>query len=254
MPLPTKVKNPKQPTKKIDAIQNKSINALSKRVKKLEKTVVNTNYLHSNDTFDVYSTRSRSLIRLKDGTSDGMTSTLLFATLNPTTDYVYVRYLLIDAVITVYNNTLGNEHNPTSINVFVLKPRRSFDPENKATLTTTNGLAGNDPGQYISTLTGGQSYVNPKAFKVVKQKDFIVGGTGNADGYGVAHHRVKFKIPINKQMLIQDVQTSNDGTMKYPSSFQDQMFFAISASGGISDLQAPQCILSTLLCYQTTES
>lgn len=251
MPLPTKKK---AAVKADDAKQNKVINTLSKRVSKLEKTVVNTNYIASSDTFDVHSIRSRALIRCAAGTADGMTSTLLWATQEPKTDYVFLKYLLVEAVVTVWNNTIGDEHNPTSVQIFLMKPRRNFDPDDKTDLSATNGLEGNGTGQYIWTGTPGQSFVNPKAFKVEAQREFIVGGTGVSDGYGKAHYRCKFKIPINKQVLLQDITSNTDGCRRYPSSFQDQMFFAISASGGVSDLQAPQCILSTLLCYQTTES
>lgn len=240
----------KQARKAVDVNQNKAIMALSKQIKRLTATTVERKYMLSTDTFNLTSATggtlmSRQIIRLNSGTYDGLDTKYLFGTTEVQGDYVFVKYLKVDLWLTNWNNVLDPEHSPSPFQVFLLKPKKDFDPENKATIQQTNGLSsvGSDTAD---TSAIGQTFVNPKLYKVMRYYDGVLGATGggaNEQGYGKNFYRYRFKIPINKRMMIENY-TAGDGTSSnHPQNFQDNLFLMINSTGTSADTQSGQARL-----------
>lgn len=241
----------KQARKPVDKNQNKAILDLTKRLKKLEHTTVERKYLTMHDAFSFGGSgqvKSRMIHRYNPGTYDGMTTTPLFATTGAQGDYVYARYMIVDVEIQCQNPNiaLGDEINPTTFTMWLLKARKENDMWNSAvTLSSTNGL--NNPN-IISQQVPGQSFVNPKGWKIVRQKVGVIGGVNTEAGFGIAHRRYRFKIPLNKKVFLQPTEATDD-TASYPMEVNDWIWFAICANGSIVDGNEPHCSLSCMLCY-----
>lgn len=239
----------KQARKPVDKSQNRAITALSRRLKKLEGTTVERKYLTMTDAFNfggLGQVKSRQLHRYTLGTYDGLNCQPLFGTTTAQGDYVYARYMIVDVEIQCHNPTvLGDEISPTTFNIWLLKQRNDYDGYSPITNALLNGL--NNPN-VISQNAAGQSFVNPKGWKIVKSKYGVIGGVNAEAGFGVAHRRYRFKIPINKRIMLQDAVTT-DGTQAFPASAQDWLYFAICANGSSVDGNEPHCSLSCILCY-----
>jgi len=240
----------KQARKSVDKNQNKAISSLARRIKKLETTTVERKYLTMVDEFNfggLGQVKSRQLHRYATGSYDGLTTTALFGTTGAEGDFVYARYMIIDVVVQCFNPTaLENENNPTTFSMFLLKARKENDLYQDAVSTlATNGL--ND-GDIISNQAPGQSFVNPKGWKIVKQRHSMIGGVNDTVGFGVAHRRYRMKIPLNKKVFLQRT-TTGDTLTQYPQEIQDWLWFVICANGSVTDGREPHCQLSVMLCY-----
>lgn len=243
----------KQAKKPVDINQNKAIIALTNRIKKLEHTTVERKYNTSYDAFNfggLGAVKSRMIHRYNTGTYRGMTTTQLFGTTPPNGDLVFARYMIVDVEVQAQNPNplIGDENNPTTFTMWVLKARKEQDFWNSSgafALTDTNGL---NSGEIISQPNPGQSFVNPKGWKIVKQRRGVIGGVNNEAGYGIAHRRYRFKIPLNKKISLQGAQTT-DQVLEFPTEVQDWYWFAICANGSVSDGNEPHCSLSVMLCY-----
>lgn len=237
--------------KPVDKNQNKAIAALSKRLKKLETTTVERKYLTMHDAFSFGGTgqvKSRMIHRYAIGTYDGMATSALFGTTGAQGDYVFAKYMIVDVEIQCQNPNiaLGDEISPTTFTMWLLKARKENDQSVVgANLQTTNAL--NNP-EIITQAVPGQSFVNPKGWKIVKQKLGVIGGVNAEAGFGIAHRRYRFKIPLNKRVLLQPTQTG-DLSVAYPNEVQDWIWFAICANGSVVDGNEPHCSLSCMLCY-----
>lgn len=236
--------------KKVDKVQNAVVAKLAKRLSKLEKVTVERKYVQSFSTFTIGGggdIKSRSLHRYAVGAYEGMDTFTPFGTAVAQGDRVYARYMIVTVTLQIQPDSLieGPEHNPTRYQIWLLKPRKEMDFGNDNNLFT-NSLN----NQNLVTLNvPGQSFVNPKAFKILKYADGILGGYVNANpGYGRAHARYTFKVPLNKFVNLQRGD-SVDSQFQWPTEIQDQIFFAISSNGSSVDLEQPSCTISTLLCY-----
>jgi len=240
--------------KPVDKAQNTSIVALSRRIKKLEGSTIERHYLTMTDAFTfggLGQVKSRQLHRYATGTYDGMTTAALFGTTAINGDYIFARYMIVDVEIQCQNPNvlIGDEISPTTFSLYLMKARKSNDllftaggPNDYA---VENAL--NDP-DIISQNVAGQSFVNPKGFKVIKSKRGVIGGVNADAGFGIAHRRYRFKIPINKRVLLQPTP-GGDASTNYPQSVQDWLWFAICANGSSVDGTEPHCSLSCMLCY-----
>lgn len=238
--------------KSVDKNQNKAITALSKRLKKLETATVERKYLHSYDSFSfggLGAVKSRMIHRYALGTYRGMTTEAMFGTTGPQGDIIYARYMIVDVQVQCQNpSVVGDEINPTAFSMWILKGRKEQDYWNSTgafALTDTNVL--NNPN-IISVNAPGQSFVNPKGWKIVKSKYGTIGGVNADAGFGIAHRRYRFKIPLNKKVSLQGAQVT-DQTLEFPTEVQDWLWFAICANGSVVDGNEPHCTISTLLCY-----
>lgn len=238
--------------KPVDKSQNKAIMALTKRVKKLEHTTVERKYLTLHDAFNFGGTgqvKSRCIHRYELGTYDGCTTSALFGTTGAEGDKVFARYMIVDVAVQCQNPdvAIGDEISPTSFTMWILKARKENDVGNAigSSLWQTNAL--NDP-EIITQNVAGQSFVNPKGWKIVKQKYGMIGGVKQSDGFGIAHRRFRFKIPINKAVTLQRAP-QGDEYYRYPTEFQDWLWFALCANGSIADGNEPHCSFSAMLCY-----
>lgn len=237
--------------KPVDKVQNKAIMELTKRLKKLEHTTVERKYLTMHDAFSfggLGQVKSRQIHRYSIGTYAGLTTAALFGTTGAQGDFVYARYMIVDVEIQCQNPNvaLGDEISPTTYTMWLLKARKENDGIGDATTwSDTNGL--NDP-QIITNQVPGQSFVNPKGWKIVKQKTGVIGGVNADAGFGIAHRRYRFKVPLNKKVMLQR-SGDNDEIYAYPTEFQDWLWFAICANGSSADANEPHCSLSCMLCY-----
>lgn len=237
--------------KPVDKNQNKAIAALSKRLKKLETTTVERKYLTMHDAFSfggAGQVKSRMIHRYALGTYDGLTTAALFGTTGPQGDFVMAKYMIVDVEIQCQNPNalIADEINPTSFTMWLLKARKESDLVIvQDALQSTNSLNDND---IITQAVPGQSFVNPKGWKIVKQKIGVIGGVNPDAGFGVAHRRYRFKIPLNKKVFLQEV-SRGDTVSAYPQEIQDWMWFAICANGSVADGAEPHCSLSCMLCY-----
>jgi len=245
--------------KPVDKAQNSSIVALSRRIKKLEGSTVERRYLTMTDAFTfggLGQVKSRQLHRYNTGTYDGMTTAALFGTTAIQGDYVYARYMIVDIEIQCQNPNvlIGDEISPTTFSLYLMKARKAndllFTSGGPADYAVENAL--NDP-DIISQNVAGQSFVNPKGFKVIKSKRGVIGGVNAEAGFGIAHRRYRFKIPINKRILLQPVPGA-DATTNYPQSVQDWLWFAVCANGSSVDGNEPHCSLSCMLCFDDAGS
>lgn len=240
----------KQARKSVDKNQNKAIASLSRRLKKLETVTVERKYLTMHDAFNFGGqgqVKSRMIHRYGLGTYQGLNTSALFGTTGPQGDYVLAKYMIVDVEIQCHNPTaLGDEISPTTYTMWILKSRKENDYVNIASsLQFTNAL--NDP-EIITNAVPGQSFVNPKGWKILKQKVGVIGGVNETAGFGVAHRRYRFKIPLNKKVMLQEPNTA-DGLAVWPTEVQDWLWFAICANGSIADGNEPHCSLSVMLCY-----
>jgi hypothetical protein len=237
--------------KPVDKNQNKAILALSKRLKKLETTTVERKYLTMTDAFSFGGTgqvKSRCLHRYRVGTYDGMTTSTLFGTNPPQGDYVYAKYMIVDVELQCQNPNalIADEVSPTTFSIYLLKQRKENDRGYLNGWYATNGL---NNTEIITHNAAGQCFVNPKGFKIVKTKIGVIGGiSAENNGFGVAHRRYRFKIPLNKKVMLQTPGVGDDVGI-YPMEEQDWLYFAISANGSVADGAEPHCSLSCLLCY-----
>lgn len=241
--------------KRVDKAQNASISSLARRVNKLEKTTVERKYLTTFGRKDIGGNgdiKSWSLIRTQDGTYDGLTTEHLFGTTRSMSDRIYARYIIVDLVVSCENDSaFENELATTPIDVWLLKPRAEADVIGSS-IHNENYL--NNQG-YITRNTVGQSFVNPKGFKAIRQSHFVIGGASYQFGVSVsqdgtrAHKRIRYKVPINKSLHFQNLNTDADSTMQNPASIQDALILAISSPGSHLDGQAPQVEISCLFCY-----
>lgn len=232
--------------KKVDRAQNSALASITRRLKKLEATTVERKYLQMTDTFNIGQqgqVKSRQLVRFAPGTYDGLTTTALFGSTGAQGDYEFAKYMLVDVLLQAHNTTVEDENNPSPFSLFLLKHRKDYDAN--VALTATNALDDND---LICQGKAGQAFANPKAFSIVKQVHSVIGGVDDAAGYGVAHRRYRFKIPINKKILLQSPELS-DNLTPYPQSFQDNIYLAISMAGSGADLSSPECTVSVLMCF-----
>lgn len=240
----------KQARKRVDINQNKAIMALTRQVKKLTSTTLERKYMLSTDTFNLTSATggtllSRQIIRLNSGTYDGLDTKYLFGSTAVQGDYVFVKYLKVDLWLTNWNNLLDPEHSPSPFQVFLLKPRKSWDPESKFNIEQANGLS-NSAYDVADTGAIGQTFVNPKLFKVIKYRDGVLGATGgSADekGYGKNFYRYRWTIPINKRMMIEAPSPGDNTFTNHPQNFQDQLYIMINSSGTSADAQSGQARL-----------
>jgi len=238
--------------KPVDKAQNAAVAALARRLKKLEATTVERKYITMTDAFTfggLGQVKSRQLHRYNTGTYDGMTTSALFGTTLYQGDYVYARYMMVDVEIQCQNPNvlIGDEISPTTFSIYLMKARKSNDlTSGPLTFAAENSL--ND-ADIISQNVAGQSFVNPKGFKVIQSKRGVLGGVNAEAGFGIAHRRYRFKIPINKRILLQDPTTGDSNTMNHPLSVQDWLWFAICANGSSTDGNEPHCSLSCMLCY-----
>lgn len=241
----------KQARKPVDKNQNKAIMDLTKRLKKLEHTTVERKYVTMHDAFNFGGSgqvKSRMIHRYNPGTYDGMTLQTLFGTTGVQGDYVFARYMIVDVEIQCQNPNavLGDEINPTTFTMWLLKTRKENDLwTNASNMVQTNSL--NNPN-IITQAVPGQSFVNPKGFKIVRQKIGVIGGVNTEAGFGIAHRRYRFKIPINKKIFLQ-VPTDTDNVTTYPMEVNDWLWFAICANGSVVDGNEPHCSLSCMLCF-----
>lgn len=242
----------KKTTRKVDVGQNHMIKDLTKRLKKLEHVTIERKYLTMHDAFNfggLGAVKSRCIHRYELGTYDGCTTSALFGTTGANGDQVYARYMIVDVNVQCQNPdvAIGDEISPTNFALWILKPRKENDAGNAigASLWQTNAL--NDP-DIISNNVPGQSFVNPKGWKIVKQKVGMIGGVKQSDGFGIAHRRYRFTIPINKKVNLQRAPQS-DEVYRYPTEFQDWLWFAICANGSVADGNEPHCSFSAMLCY-----
>jgi len=241
----------KQARKPVDKSQNRAITALSRRLKKLETSTVERKYLTMHDAFSfggLGQVKSRMIHRYNVGTYDGLNTQTLFGTTGIQGDFVYARYMIVDVEIQCQNPNvaLGDEISPTTYTMWLLKARKENDAWNQQpALATTNGL---NSTNIISQQVPGQSFVNPKGWKVIKQKTGVIGGVNAEAGFGIAHRRYRFKVPLNKKVMLQ-VPSDPDGNLAYPIEFQDWLWFAICANGSSVDGNEPHCSLSCMLCY-----
>jgi hypothetical protein len=237
--------------KPVDRAQNAAVSALAKRIKKLEHVTVERKYLTMTDAFQfggAGQVRSRQLHRYNTGTYDGMTTSALFGTTTYQGDMVFAKYMLVDVEIQCHNPTvLEDEISPTTFQIFLLKSRKQNDLTT-GPLTWAQSDSLND-SDVISQNAAGQSFVNPKGWKVIKSRHGVIGGVNATAGFGVAHRRYRFKIPINRRVLLQDPTAADTNTMNYPMSVQDWYWFAITANGSSLDGAEPHCSISTMLCY-----
>lgn len=241
--------------KRVDKAQNASISQLTRRLNKLEKTTVERKYLTTHARKDIGGAgdiKSWSLMRTQNGTYNGLTTEHLFGTIRSTSDRIFVRYMIVDMVFSCENDgILQNELATTPVDVWLLKPRPTADVIG-TNIHTENYL--NDQG-YITRNKVGQSFLNPKGFKAIRQSHFVLGGTSYFSGAEIlnagtrAHKRIRYKIPINKALHFQDLNTSADATLDYPTSMQDNLILAVSSPGSHLDDQAPQVEISVLMCY-----
>lgn len=244
----------KQARKPVDKSQNKAITALQKQVRKLAATTVERKYMLSTDTFDLTtatgSPLSRQLIRLNSGTYDGLATKYLFGSTEVQGDFVFVKYMKVDIWVTNWNNNplLDPEHSPSPFQIHILKPRKTWSPDTKLAIQATNGLD-NTAYDVIDTSYIGQSYINPKLFKVVKYRSGVLGATGgSADekGYGKNFYRYQFTIPINKRMMIEKPTAGDDVSTNHPQLFHDQLYLLVQSTGTSADFQTGQVRLSVL--------
>lgn len=241
----------KQARKPVDKSQNKAITALTRRVKKLETTTVERKYLTMYDAFSFGGTgqvKSRCIHRYRLGTYDGMTTAALFGTNTAQGDYVFARYMIVDVEIQCQNPNIAiaDELSPTTFQIYLLKQRKENDRGYLQGWNTTNGL---NNTEIITHNAAGQCFLNPKGFKIIKSKVGVIGGISpENNGFGIAHRRYRFKIPLNKKVLLQTPGVGDDVGI-YPMEEQDWIYFAISANGSIADGAEPHCSLSCMLCY-----
>jgi len=249
----------KKTTRKVDVGQNIMIKSLTKRLTKLEGATIERRYLTMTDAFSfggLGQVKSRQLHRYNTGTYDGMTTAALFGTTAIQGDYVFARYMIVDIEIQCQNPNLviGDEISPTTYSIYLMKARKGndllFTSGGPADYAVENAL--NDP-EIITQNVAGQSFVNPKGFKVVKSKRGVIGGVNADAGFGIAHRRYRFTIPINKRILLQPVPGA-DTTTNYPQSVQDWLWFAICANGSSTDGNEPHCSLSCMLCFDDAGS
>lgn len=240
--------------KRVDKAQNASIGQLARRLNKLEKTTVERKYITTFARKDIGGggdIKSWSLLRINDGTYNGLESEHLFGTLKSTSDTVYVRYMIIDMVFSCENDgILQNELATTPIDVYLLKPKADADIIGH-NMNIENYL--NNQG-YITRNKVGQSFLNPKGFKAIRQNHFVLGGTSYFSGAEImnagtkASRRIRYKVPINKRINFQDV-SATDFNFGFPTSIQNNYILAVSSPGSHLDDQAPQVELSVLMCY-----
>jgi len=241
----------KQARKPVDKSQNRAITALSRRLKKLEAVTVERKYLTMHDAFSFGGqgqVKSRMIHRYNPGTYDGLNTQTLFGTTGPQGDYVFAKYMIVDVEVQCQNPNalLGDEINPTTFTMWLLKARKESDfPLNATDMLATNGL---NNLNIVSQQVPGQSFVNPKGWKIVKQKTAVIGGVNAEAGFGIAHRRYRFKVPLNKKVLLQST-TASDNLINYPMEVQDWLWFAICANGSVVDGNEPHCSLSCMLCY-----
>lgn len=238
--------------KPVDKSQNKVLTSLVKRVKKLEHATVERKYIQMHDAFNfggLGSTKSRCMHRYELGTYDGLNTSAIFGTTGPQGDKVFARYMIVDVLVQCQNPdvAIGDEISPTAFSIWMLKARKENDVGVTigSSLWQTNAL--ND-GEIITQNVAGQSFVNPKGWKIVKARYGMIGGVKQQDGFGIAHRRYRFKIPINKAVTLQR-SAQSDEVYRYPTEIQDWLWFAICANGSVADGNEPHCSLSAMLCY-----
>lgn len=234
---------------KTDKAQNNVISKLASRIKRLEGTTVERKYLRFNDNFDIGGggqVKSRSILRIGDGTYDGFSCSHLFGTKLSTSDRVYVRYILMDVMLKCENDELLSEAATTPISLFLLKPRRDFDG---GIIYHQVNMLESTTGALITQNEAGMCYVNPKALKVIKKRQTTLGGIAAFGDGVVAHKRYQFKIPVNKMINLQKLDDAVDNNYKFPTNFQDSIFLAISAAGSSLDGEMLQANVSGLICY-----
>lgn len=242
----------KMARKPVDKSQNKAITSLAKRLKKLETTTVERKYLTMHDSFSFGGSgqvKSRMIHRYNPGTYDGLATSTLFGTTGVQGDYVFAKYMIVDVEIQCQNPNplLGDEISPTSFTMWLLKTRKDNDMwTNASSMVQTNSL--NNPN-IITQQVPGQSFLNPKGWKIVKQKVGVLGGVNAEAGFGIAHRRYRFKIPLNKKVLLQVPVDTSGNTTTYPMEVNDWLWFAICANGSVVDGNEPHCSLSCMLCY-----
>lgn len=245
----------KTASKPVDKSQNSVILSLTRRLAKLEHTTVERKYITHSDAFSfggLGALKSRMIHNYyTSGTQNGLTSAVLFGTGAPSGDYVYARYMIVDVEIQCQNPNvvLGDELSPTTYSIYMLKSRKDNDLLSfSGTLSAANAL--ND-ADIVSQNVVGQSFVNPKGWKVIKSKFGVIGGVNDTAGFGIAHRRYRFKIPINKRIMLQPAGGANPSpsALTTPQSVQDNIWFAICANGSSIDGNEPHCSLSVMLCY-----
>lgn len=108
---------------------------------------------------------------------------------------------------------------------------------------------------HVSTIQG-QTYFDPRIFKVLYYKNFSMypGGSLNTDRSGGTCVRTgHFYIPINKMVRLLQEGVAGEQTTSTPLSAQDRYFFVVYTDNSTIDLESPRINCRTVTVYRDND-